>query len=147
MPSDAVNELTRLEWRELGFFYERDDETKEWRIRGSRTGLGKFAQILLDYSANPRRQALSEHDHFGPYMYLKIGTWSEPVIDNRWIAGTPSELKQLSELIGAGLSIAREGDVLRFRDAYAPGCSYELVLEVSESGFDPAVADAALTKR
>jgi hypothetical protein len=28
MQSDDTNEQTKQEWRELGFFYDRDDETK-----------------------------------------------------------------------------------------------------------------------
>src|SRR6185437_8478991 len=111
MPSDAVNQATQREWRELGFFYERDNGSMEWRIRGSCAGLLKFAHIFLDYSANPRRQKLSEHNHFGPYMYLEIGTWSEPVIDNHWIAGKLADLNRLSNLISRKLSMARKGDV------------------------------------
>jgi len=29
MPSPKINESTQREWRELGFFYERNDEAKE----------------------------------------------------------------------------------------------------------------------
>ena len=36
---------TREEWRELGFFYDRDDDAKEWRLRGSRDGLRRFARL------------------------------------------------------------------------------------------------------
>jgi hypothetical protein len=38
MPSDPVNTATRRKWRELGFFYGRDDERRVWRLRGSRRG-------------------------------------------------------------------------------------------------------------
>jgi len=43
MPSEATNNATRREWRELGFFYDRDDENKVWRLTGSRAGLLRFA--------------------------------------------------------------------------------------------------------
>jgi hypothetical protein len=39
MPSEATNRATRREWRELGFFYLRDDRTKVWTLAGSRAGL------------------------------------------------------------------------------------------------------------
>ena len=39
MPSDAVNEKTREEWRALGFFYDVDHEAKVWTLVGSRAGL------------------------------------------------------------------------------------------------------------
>lgn len=143
MPTEKVNEATRREWRELGFFYDRDDETKEWLIRGSRAGLFRFARILLEYSKNPRRQQPSEHDHFGPYMYLEIGTWSTRVIDDHWIAGTLGDLSALSALIAERVSNAKEGGVLRLRDAYAPSSPYELRLEVCSDDFDSAAADKA----
>ena len=143
MPTEKVNEATRREWRELGFFYERNDVTKEWLIRGSRAGLFRLAQALLEYSKNPRRQPISEHDHLGPYMYLKIGTWSARVIDNHWNAGTLEDLSTLSALIAERISKAAEGDALLLRAAYAPASPYELRLDVSGDGFDPATADKA----
>ncbi len=147
MASEAVNAATRREWRELGFFYDRDDKNKEWRIRGSRRGLLKFAQILLEYSENPRREMLSEHDHLGPYMYLKIGTWNDRVINDHWIAGTLVDLDRLSVLVSTEVSRAAKGHVLRLRNAYAPTSPYDLVLEVCDDEFDPAAADEALTKQ
>jgi hypothetical protein len=143
VPTEKVNEATRQEWRELGFFYDRDDETKEWLIRGSRAGLFGFARTLREYSKNPRRQQLSEHDHLGPYMYLEIGTWSARVIDDHWIAGTLEDLSVLSALITERVSKAKEGDVLMLREAYAPASPYELRLEARGDEFDPAAADKA----
>ncbi|TAL77581.1 MAG: hypothetical protein EPN75_12485 [Beijerinckiaceae bacterium] len=143
MPTEKVNEATRREWRKLGFFYDRDDKTKEWLIRGSRAGLLEFSRILLEYSRNPHRQQLSEHDHLGPYMYLKIGTWSARIIDDHWIAGTSDDLAVLSTLITERISKAKEGDMVRLRQAYAPASPYELRLEVCGDEFDPAVADKA----
>jgi len=35
VPSEAVNEATRRQWRDLGFFYDRDDAAKSWRIVGT----------------------------------------------------------------------------------------------------------------
>ena len=143
MPSEKTNQATRREWRELGFFYDRNDDEKEWLLRGSRAGLLRFAQILRDYSENPANRGISEHDHLGPYMYLEIGTWSEPTITDHWIAGTLDELRRLSTLIQEVVVPAKEGDLLRFRDAYAPNAPYELVLELCADAFDPAVADPA----
>lgn len=141
MPKEEINAVTRAEWRELGFFYEKDDEAKEWRICGARAGLLGFAQVLFDYSKNPRRCPLSEHEHFGPYKYLEIGTWNARVVDDHWIAGTPEDLRFLSALIVEQVSKARVGDMLKLRDAYAPASPYELILEVCDDLFDPAAAD------
>ena len=143
MPSESINEETRREWRELGFFYDRDDPCTTWLIRGSQRGLLAFGHVLREYSNDPQRQQLAEHDHFGPYMYLKIGTWSAPAISKDWIAGTLEDLKRLSDLVEERVLKAKVGDQLSFRNAYAPNASYELTLEMCEDDFDPAIADVA----
>jgi hypothetical protein len=66
MPTQDTNEATRSEWRELSFFYDRDDVAKEWRIVGSVKGLQKFSAAMRDYASNPANDSLSEHEHFGP---------------------------------------------------------------------------------
>jgi hypothetical protein len=138
---ESIKEETRREWRELGFFYHRDDPCATWLIRGSRSGLLAFGHVLREYSNNPRNQQLAEHDHFGPYMYLKIGTWSAPDISEHWIAGTLDDLKRLSGLVEERVLKAKGGDRLSLRNAYAPNALYELTLEMSEDDFDPATAD------
>src|SRR5262245_2429318 len=112
MPSEKVNEATRREWRELGFFYERDDPRSTWLIRGSRTGLLTFARVVREYSNDPRRQQLSEHEHFGPYGYLEIGTWRSAEITDHWIAGTLADLNRLSSLVEEQVLKAKTGDRL-----------------------------------
>jgi hypothetical protein len=44
---------TTEDWRELGFFYDVDEEAQAWTIVGSISGIMKFSQILSDYAANP----------------------------------------------------------------------------------------------
>jgi hypothetical protein len=77
MPSDATNRATREEWRELGFFYDPDDRAKTWTLTGSRLGLRRFVECLLEYAADPGNAMQSEHQHYGPYMYLEVMTWPE----------------------------------------------------------------------
>ncbi len=141
MPKDEVNEATCREWRELGFFYTRDDKTKEWLVSGSRDNLLKFARIISDYSENPKNQQLSEHENLGPYMYFEIGTWDKATIDEHWIAGTVEDLKHLSTQINERVFKAKEGDFLKFRARYSPDSPYELLLELRGDDFDPASAD------
>ena len=141
MPSEATNEATRREWRELGFFYDRNDEAKEWHIVGSKQGLATFARLIQRYASNPRNEALSEHDHFGPYMYLKIATWSTPEITDEWIAGPLKDLSQLSSVIEDKLRELKCGDRVMLRQSYAPTSPYDLVLEMRDDDFDPARAD------
>ena len=77
MPSDATNQSTRREWRELGFFYDRDDQAKVWQLTGSRAGLLRFRDVLRSYAADPGNDLKSEHQHYGPYGYLEVMTWPE----------------------------------------------------------------------
>src|SRR5437773_4027209 len=81
MPSDAANKATRREWRELGFFYDRDDQTRVWKLTSSRAGLLGFRDALLSYVADPRNALKSEHEHYGPYSYLEVMTWPEAGFD------------------------------------------------------------------
>src|ERR1035437_4077384 len=96
MPSEEVNQSTRREWKALGFFYDKDDVAKKWRIQGSADGLRIFSDLLRKYAEDSRNLVLSEHEHFGPYMYLEIGTWDKAVITDHWIAGPLNELLRLS---------------------------------------------------
>jgi hypothetical protein len=63
MTSRATDEQTRREWRELEFFYDVSPETKEWHIVGSRSGIDRFGDLLIRYSADARNAGESEHDH------------------------------------------------------------------------------------
>lgn len=143
MLSNEIHQMTQREWRELGFFYDRDDDIKEWRLQGSRAGLRKFATALRDYAAHPGHAALSEHKHLGPYCYLEIGTWSSPEITDHWIAGPLQDLQKLADSIDTHLISASAGDRICLRTLFAPSSSHELVLQVQDDDFDPAAADTA----
>jgi hypothetical protein len=144
MPSEATNRATRREWRELGFFYSRDDGNKVWKLTGSRAGLLRFRDALLSYVADPRNAQKSEHKHFGPYGYLEVMTWPEAGFDNHAIRGTLTDLARLSALIGAKLATATPGHRVRIHEEFAPNSPYSLLLDLREDGFDPAKADPVL---
>ncbi|MEI8227883.1 MAG: hypothetical protein WCH77_06425 [Planctomycetota bacterium] len=145
MPSEAVNAMTREEWRELGFFYDRDDTKKCWRLVGSKEGLARFSDLLRAYAANPRHDAKSEHDHFGPYMYLKVMTWPEAGIDANAIRGTLGDLLRLATLVDEWLATASPGDTENLAPRYAATCAYALEVIVKADGFDPVSEDPCLT--
>jgi len=98
MPSDATNEATRREWRELGFFYDRNDQQKLWELIGSRSGLMRFRDALSEYAEDPNNDYESEHKHYGPYLYLEIMTWPEPGFDDHAIRGSLPDLKRLAAI-------------------------------------------------
>lgn len=145
MPSSAVNERTRQEWRELGFYYESDDESKEWLLVGSRAGLLRFRDILLEYTNEPRNATKSEHDHYGPYMYLKVMTWPESGIDGDSIHGPLDDLRRLASIVEKNLLQAEAGATIRIADEFSEKSEYTLMLAVREDDFDPPSVDPELT--
>jgi hypothetical protein len=144
MPSEAVNKATRREWRDLGFYHDRDDQRQEWRLIGSRAGLLRFKDALLRYAADPRNAEIAEHEHFGPYMYLEVMTWPEPGFDDHAIRGPLPDLARLARLIETKVAEAPPGSQIQIREEFAPNSPYSLILDVRSDGFDPAKADSAL---
>jgi hypothetical protein len=145
-PSEAANQATREEWRELGFFYERTDEPPCWRFVGSAAGLANLVRLLDAYVRNPRNDAISEHAHYGPYMYLKVQTSESPEIDGQSIRGTLADLARLRDVLADGLRGLCPGQSLTIGPEYSPAVSFPLHLEVREAEFDPACADPALSE-
>lgn len=121
MPSAEINETTQREWRELGYFYDRDDDAKEWGLIGSKAGLRQFATAMQEYAETPGNELISEHEHFGPYRYLEVGTWATPEITDHWIAGPLSEIRKLAHTVISRLDKMSVGDSiqLRVRAAFA----------------------------
>ena len=143
-PSDATNRATRQEWRDLGFHYDLDNDTKRWQFNGSKAGLLGFASMLRDYCGNPTNATLSEHDHFGPYMYLKVMTWTDCGIDENSIHGTLDDLNRLARLIENTISTARTGDTIKLGYKFTPNSKFDLVLDIEDDDFDPAMMDSGI---
>jgi hypothetical protein len=141
--SPLAAEATRREWRALGFFYDRDDQTKEWRLTGSREGLTAFVALLANYSADTSKDTLSEHEHFGPHMYLEVVTSDKPNLTGHGIEGTLADIGRLSEIVATSLGAGQLGRMV-IRNEYAPGAEYSLVLDIRGWPFDPASLDPQL---
>jgi hypothetical protein len=142
----TTKEHTTAEWRELGFFYDRDDATKEWVLIGSRDGLLQFAHILHRYVADPRNVMKSEHEHYGPYMYLEVMAWPEAGMDDHSIHGSLPYLKRLALMVEDRVSTMEPDTVTRIREEFAADSAYSLVLHLRPDGFDPSSQDANLTR-
>src|SRR4030095_13225994 len=143
-PSESVTELMRRQWRELGLYYERDDSARVWKLTGSLAGLHRFREALLAYATDSYRATASDHEHFGPYFYLKVMTWREAGIDEDALRGSLPDLQRLADLIGRTLDGATPGSTFLIQDEFAPSCPYALALHVREEEFDPADADPSL---
>lgn len=144
MTSAETNEQTKIEWRELGFFYDYDENNSCWRLVGSRQGLLKFCDILNDYAADERNSPLSEHEHYGPYWYLKLTTWNEPIITADDIRGTFEDFRRLSKLTKQKLENASVGDSFVIDTEYSSKNEAKILFEIEAEDFDAAKADPLL---
>src|SRR5947209_7796084 len=139
-----MDEATRREWRELGFYYDRDDDAKVWKLTGSRRGLLGFRDALPKYVADPRKATISEEEHYGPYKYLEVMTWPEPGFDGHAIRGSLQDLLRLADLIDTKLDTALAGTSVLIRDEFSINSPYSLILELRDDEFDPSDADPQL---
>jgi hypothetical protein len=146
MPSQATKDATRREWRELGFFYDRDDQVKTWKLIGSRAGLLRFRDLLMAYAANQSNAQESEHEHYGPYGYLEIMTWREAGFDDHSIHGPLPELRRLGEIVEGKLIAAQPSTTIVIQNEFSANSPYALILEIRKDNFDPAEADPALSE-
>ena len=146
MPGEAANDATRRAWRELGFFCGRDSAAKEWRIVGSVKGLRKFAAEIRKYASNPAHDRLSEYTHFGPAMNLELGTSHQTEITEQWIGGPLADLLRLATLIERSAQANVVGKRIALRSNFSPMAPYELILDVHDEAFDPALADSIKTE-
>ena len=140
------NEATRRAWRELGFFCGRDKAAKEWRIVGSVKGLRKFAAEIRKYASNPAHDRLSEYTQFGAAMNLELGTSHQTEITEQWIGGPLVELLRLATLIEQSAQNNVVGKHIALRANFSPMSPYELILDVRDDAFDPALADSIKTE-
>jgi len=87
---------------------------------------------------------ISEHEHYGPYMYLEVMTWTEAGFDQHAIRGQLEDLLRLADLIDIKLETALPGSSIVIREEFAMNSPYSLILDVQNDGFDPAQPDPEL---
>ena len=139
--SKDLDELIWKQWRDLGFHYDFDPEAARWTFTGSRDGLARFSSLLREYVADPRNERQGEHEHYGPYFYLKVMTWTEPGINSNAIVGTLSDLARLADLVDAKLSEAHPGSRFEIGKEYAIDAEAVLAFDVQEASFEPTSLD------
>lgn len=143
--SEATNQATREEWRELGFFYDQIEHPSAWRLVGSEPGLRQFPHLLAEFASNPANESAGEHQHYGPYFYLVLQLGPAPDIDASTLRGRREDFTRLAELVTAALDESRPGDRIEVGREWAPSADLGLILDVREAGFDPASEDPALS--
>lgn len=142
--SKATSQATAEDWRTLGFYYECDEIKQEWRFVGSRTGLRNLAYLFIEYSSNPYNMRNSEHQHYGPYMYLKIATAPDFGIGKYGFRGSLDNFHDLGRQINDKIMSAAQNTTIIFVPVWSGMADYRLIFDVRQEGFDPASADQQL---
>jgi len=139
-----MKDQVKEEWRMFGFYYDTDTANKKWIFIGSKLGLEQFSIYIHRFLNSGTRMFTSQHDHLGPYGYLKIMVYDPPNITENHICGSIQELERLGELIEKRIKESKPGDIFTIRDEYYESCEFSLEFRVKEYGFDPATADGIL---
>ena len=139
-----IDEEIKKEWRDLGFYYELEEynEFKQWKFYGSKKGLFNLIKLLENYTAKKSNDYISEHDHYGPYSYLKIMTWGKPEITENYFAGTITDLNIIKDLIAGKLDGTDVGQTFVISKEYGEGNTASARFFVMAADFDPVSMDA-----
>lgn len=135
--SSNLDNLIISEWRELGFYYDINENVKEWRFFGSKIGLRKFVSLIDKYVNDPRNNNLSEHEHYGPYGYLKIMTSNKPEITEDYIAGTIEDLGKLRDIISQKINETNFGQSFNIETEYGVENSASARIFIMTDDFAP----------
>ncbi len=144
MTAADLNEQTRSEWRKLGYYYCYDDGVSTWFVRGSRCGLEQFCCDVRNYAADSNHSGISEHEHYGPYSYLKLVTWNEAKITADGIYGRLEDFVRLAQVIERKCSQADTGATIAIENEYSRHNEARLALTIMKDDFDPASEDSSL---
>lgn len=130
------------EWRDLGFHYDCADDRRAWTLTGSVAGLSRFSDVLRRFASDPSNDIPFEHDHFGPYGYLKImNVPGERGFNSNAIFAPRCKFAELADLVDLRLIDAKSGSTFEFSQDFAPNSEYELRLIVAPDDFDPGLHD------
>ncbi len=138
-----MDQRDKYEWRKLGFYYDLEETNnhKGWRFYGDKKGLYNFVKLLEDYTNNPANDFLSEHDHYGPYNYLKIMTWDKPLITKNFIAGTMANLKDFKNILADKLENFQTGQTFTIDKEYGVDNTASIKFFIMKDNFDPVSMD------
>jgi len=139
--SKKVAELTRAEWRELGFYYITNDSSEKWELYGSKDGFANFVSILRNFSR--REQEYGEHEHLLPHWYLTLTFEPSANITKRGISGKKDDFDKLASYLESLLECSTAGTLIKLHECFEAVC-YSMHLHVQAELFDPAILDPQL---
>lgn len=126
-----------IEWRQLGFYYDFDNKENCWRLTGPKRGLFNFCNLLKEYVNNPSHAGLSEHEHYGPDSYLKIVTWTIPIIKEDGIYGTLDNIENLEVLLRNKLLSNSSTEIIIDKE-YSKQNECFILIKIMNEDFDPS---------
>jgi len=139
--SKNIDPYIQQKWKELGFFFEFDEAASRWRFVGDKNGLLMLVDLLRNYSNDSTKNFISEHEHLGPYMQLKIMTSTEPELSVRGISGTLSDIRRLAEMIAAKVANSAVGDSFVIAEEFAGKTNVSMEINIARNGFEPGSMD------
>jgi hypothetical protein len=137
------DEHVRDYWRENGFYYDFDGriDVNQWRVYGSKKGLGNFVKILEAYILDERNAEIGEHEHYQPYYNLIITTLTSPCITDRFLEGTIQNLSDLKVILENKIENTEIGATFNIDQDYGVGNTVTAKFFVMCDTFDPSSMD------
>lgn len=137
---EAIANLAREGWRELGFWYDCQMSERRWVFRADRNGIAAFAAEVRRFTASPEAGEVGEHAHLGPFSNLRLMCANKREVTWRGIAGRREDFEELAAELDQRAQKGAAGEHA-LAESWSSGDSYRLVLLVEEEGFDPGAAD------
>ena len=139
-----IEKMLIAEWRDLGFYYDFDErlDVNQWRFYGSKRGLYNFVKLLDDYVSKASNNKEFEHEHYGPYSYLKIITLdNQATITENTIGGTIADLRTLGNIIAGKLNNSQPGQTFNIDKEYGDDNTVTTKFFVMDDSSDPVSMD------
>lgn len=139
--SGKAAELTRQEWRDLGFHYVSNTEKQKWILHGSKSGLLNLCKLIEEFAA--RILQFGEHEHLMPHWYLTLTSSDSFSINSRGISGTPEQLNQFSKIFSQSVQ-ASDLEITSCLPKEVFDSEYAIEYTVHGESYDPSSQDPQL---
>lgn len=137
LSQDDLDQMEREDWRELGFYYHRNNALQRWDIFANQQGFLRLAEELQEY-AQSLGKIMGEHDHIEPDWSLTLTTSAHYFINDRGIYGTAADFEALATHIVDTVSHLHAGQVHIINAPKVDVYSYALYLLLQDDDFDAA---------
>ncbi len=139
--SGKAAELTKSEWRDLGFYYISHEDKRTWELHGSQKGLINLCSLLREFADADYK--LCHHEHLLPHWYLTITLTDSFAINERGIEGTSRQLNEFADTLEHEFSEAVI-HVISTISKCAYETEYKIEYTVHGDDFDPSLKDPQL---